>query len=304
MGSTPSLPPGATFREASAAVLGYLHGEHSGSWAVTRTVDGDHEVVLALGEEQVPQAGEILTEPAALYVPLRDASGEVMGGLWRLPAPAGSLETAERAVEPTAPPCLLELLAQLLSVLLTADRAHVATARRTELLQLEANSDELTGLPNRRGWRTVLDLEEARYAQGAGHGSVIVIDLDRLKVVNDEQGHVAGDEHLQLAAVTLAAALRETDFVARLGGDEFGVLVSGPTTPEETQHLLRRIRAAFAAAGVGASMGYATYTAEGGLHRTWWRADREMYLEKQRHRAVLDLRGTSRGAAQALSTTR
>jgi diguanylate cyclase (GGDEF)-like protein len=301
MGTAPSLPVGTTFSEASAAVLAYLWDEYPvAAWAVTRAVDGQHEVVRALGQGNVPQPGEILAQPAATCLPLRDAGGEVMGGLWRLPARPGLPEPDQHG--PLL--CLLELLAHLLSVLLTADRARVATARRSELLQLEANSDELTGLPNRRGWRTVLELEEARYAEGAGHGSVIVIDLDRLKVVNDEQGHVAGDEHLQLAAMTLDAALRDTDFVARLGGDEFGVLVAGPTTTEETQHLIRRIRSAFAAAGVGASIGYATYTPEGGLHRTWWRADREMYLEKRRHhREVLDLRAPSAAGAPRLSST-
>jgi hypothetical protein len=66
---------------------------------------------------------------------------------------------------------------------------------------------------------------------------------------------------------------------------------------------MRRIRSAFEAAGVGASMGYATYTPEGGLHRTWWRADREMYLEKRRHREVLDLRAPAGAAARPLSST-
>jgi diguanylate cyclase (GGDEF)-like protein len=296
MGSAPPLPAGATFREAATAVLRYLLDAHPGSaWAVTRTVDGGHEVVEAVGGPSAP-AGDTLLETGpvgfgAECLPLREPDGEVLGGLWRLPTGA---DRRQRAAD-DAPSGLLELLAQLLSVVLTADRARVATARRSEILQVQANSDELTGLPNRRGWLSVLDLEEARYAQGAGRGSVIVIDLDRLKVVNDEQGHVAGDEHLQLAAVTLNAALRDSDFVARLGGDEFGVLVAGPSTPEETQLLIRRIRAAFDAAGVAASIGYANYSSEGGLHRTWWRADREMYREKRRHREVLDLRASPVG---------
>jgi diguanylate cyclase (GGDEF)-like protein len=302
VGTAPPLPAGATFCEAATAVLRYLEDAHPGAaWAVTRTVDGGQEVVDALGEPSAPRPGELLHEPGpaglgAEFLPLRDVEGEVVGGLWRLPT---GKDRRRRAAD-DAPSSLLELLAQLLSVVLRADRARVATARRSQVLQVQANSDELTGLPNRRGWLSVLDLEEARYAQGAGRGSVIVIDLDRLKVVNDEQGHVAGDEHLQLAAVTLNAALRDTDFVARLGGDEFGVLVAGPSTPEETQHLIRRIRGAFEAAGVAASIGYANYSADGGLHRTWWRADREMYREKRRHREVLDLRGTA--VARSLSS--
>ena len=291
MGTTPLLPVGATFYEAASAVVSYLHAEHPGTpWVVTRAVEGGHEVVQAMGAGWAPRPGDLLPPSGGLasggvWVPLTEPSGEVLGGLGRLP----------RDVAADAPRTLLELLAQLLSVVLTADRARAATARRSEVLQLQANSDELTGLPNRRGWASVLDLEEARYAESGCGGWVIAIDLDRLKVVNDEQGHVAGDEHLQLAAFTLAAALRETDFVARLGGDEFGVLVGGPTTAEEIGHLVRRIRNAFAAAGVGASIGYAAYSPDGGLNRTWWRADQEMYREKRRHREVLDLRGTAAG---------
>jgi diguanylate cyclase (GGDEF)-like protein len=297
MGSAPPLPVGATFREAATAVLRYLLDAHPGAaWAVTRAVDGGQEVVEAVGRPSAPSPGDTLRETGpvgfgAECLPLRDQEGEVLGGLWRLPT---GTDRRQRAAD-DASSGLLELLAQLLSVVLTADRARVATARRSEVLQVQANSDELTGLPNRRGWLSVLDLEDARYAQGGGRGSVIVIDLDRLKVVNDEQGHVAGDEHLQLAAVTLNAALRDSDFVARLGGDEFGVLVAGPSTPEETELLIRRIRDAFDAAGVAASIGYANYCSEGGLHRTWWRADREMYREKRRHREVLDLRGSPVG---------
>jgi len=294
VGTTPLLPVGATFCEAAAAVVTYLHAEHPGTtWVVTRAIEGGHEVVQAVGSGRAPRSGDFLPPSGGLasgtaWVALKDPSGEVLGGLGRLPR-----DVADAA---DVPRCLLELLARLLSVVLTADRARAATARRSEVLQLQANSDELTGLPNRRGWSSVLDLEETRYAESGGGGWVIAIDLDRLKVVNDEQGHVAGDEHLQLAAFTLAAALRETDFVARLGGDEFGVLVGGPTTPEEIGHLVRRIRDAFAAAGVGASIGYAAYSPDGGLNRTWWRADQEMYREKRRHREVLDLRPPAVGS--------
>jgi diguanylate cyclase (GGDEF)-like protein len=294
------LPVGATFSEAATAVLEYLASEHPRTtWVITRAIEHEHEVVQAMGAGCTLQPGDLLPPFAGLgsgaaWVPLQDPSGEVLGGLGRLPS--AGLDTGE------ALRCLLDLLARLLSVVLAADRARDATARRSEVLQLQANSDELTGLPNRRGWASVLELEEARYAESGGGGWVIAIDLDRLKVVNDEQGHVAGDEHLQLAGFTLAAALRESDFVARVGGDEFGVLVGGPTTEAEIQHLIRRIRNAFAAAGVGASIGHAAYSRDGGLNRTWWRADQEMYREKRRHREVLDLRPPAPARSQPMSS--
>jgi diguanylate cyclase (GGDEF)-like protein len=295
------LPAGATFCEAATAVLEFLDRDHPGTWVITRAVEHQHEVVAATGSgctlrpgDRLPPFAGLGSGTATAWVPLQDANGDVLGGLGRRPSAETDAGEALRG--------LLDLLAQLLSVVLAADRARDATARRSEVLRLQANSDELTGLPNRRGWASVLELEEARYAESGGGGWVIAIDLDRLKVVNDEQGHVAGDEHLQLAGFTLAAALRESDFVARVGGDEFGVLVGGPTTEAEIQHLIRRIRNAFAAAGVGASIGHAAYSRDGGLNRTWWRADQEMYREKRRHREVLDLRPSAPARSQPMSS--
>jgi len=184
---------------------------------------------------------------------------------------------------------LVELLAGLLAVVVRAEHAHVASARRSQVLHEQAHTDELTGLPNRRGWAEVLEAEQPPFVDAQSAPSVVIIDLDRLKEINDVQGHVAGDEYLQLAATTLAAASRDSDFVARLGGDEFGVLVGGPG-PDAAEHVVARIREAFDAAGVAASLGYAAYDVEGGLERTWWRADQAMYAEKRNRRLVLDLR--------------
>jgi diguanylate cyclase (GGDEF)-like protein/PAS domain S-box-containing protein len=101
------------------------------------------------------------------------------------------------------------------------DRERVQSQQRLDELQELALMDPVTGVGNRRyaemTLRARLD-DLARYGWGLG---VLFVDLDDFKLVNDSNGHVAGDEALRAAARTLAAAVRGTDSVARWGGDEF-----------------------------------------------------------------------------------
>ncbi len=95
-----------------------------------------------------------------------------------------------------------------------------------ELIWRQANFDALTGLPNRRLFRDRLD-QEVRKAPRSPHTmSLIFIDLDRFKEVNDLLGHDAGDQLLVEAAQRLTACVRKSDTVARLGGDEFTVILT------------------------------------------------------------------------------
>ncbi|MEO0494058.1 MAG: EAL domain-containing protein [Actinomycetota bacterium] len=96
--------------------------------------------------------------------------------------------------------------------------------RADQLLRFQATHDELTGLANRRQLRTLC---EERLV-GAGSTAVLLLDLDRFKLINDSLGHDRGDEMLVAVADRLRLAVRPGDVVARLGGDEFAVLLSGP----------------------------------------------------------------------------
>jgi len=95
--------------------------------------------------------------------------------------------------------------------------------------ELDANArhDPLTGALNRRGLDERLGIELMRARRTGEPLTVLTADLDGLKAVNDEYGHAAGDEALQLAAVVMAEALREVDVLARVGGDEFVILLPG-----------------------------------------------------------------------------
>ena len=111
-------------------------------------------------------------------------------------------------------------------------RDRTAERRMEQDLRRMAYHDELTGLANRALFmQRGRAMAEAAEATGCSLG-VAVLDLDHLKVVNDQLGHQAGDELLQVAAARFTSAARAGDLVARLGGDEFGVLM--PDAPPAT----------------------------------------------------------------------
>lgn len=87
-----------------------------------------------------------------------------------------------------------------------------------------ATTDSLTGLLNARAFDQRLRQEVARAARYGGPMALLILDLDGLKRINDQQGHLAGDRALQSVAGAIRDELREVDIAARLGGDEFGVL--------------------------------------------------------------------------------
>src|SRR5277367_6970454 len=108
-------------------------------------------------------------------------------------------------------------------------------------LQINAATDALTGLYNRRLYDEYCDKELNR-AKRYGHQlAIVILDLHRLKEVNDRHGHLQGDQVLQLAATTLRKTMRASDFAFRIGGDEFALLLP-QTDPEQAITLCRRIR--------------------------------------------------------------
>jgi diguanylate cyclase (GGDEF)-like protein len=108
-------------------------------------------------------------------------------------------------------------------------------------LQINAATDALTGLYNRRLFDEYCDKELNR-AKRYGHQlAIVILDLHKLKEVNDRHGHLQGDQVLQLAAATLRKTMRASDFAFRIGGDEFALLLP-QTDPEQAVTLCRRIR--------------------------------------------------------------
>ncbi len=123
------------------------------------------------------------------------------------------------------------------------------TSRKSaeEKLQHDATHDVLTGLPNRKYFMSELvDALEKMQTETFYNVSVLFIDLDRFKIVNDSLGHHIGDELLVGIADRLRDCVRPTDMVARLGGDEFTILVEGGYNPAEVITIAERIQAKFA----------------------------------------------------------
>src|SRR4051794_2915904 len=105
-------------------------------------------------------------------------------------------------------------------------QAHTHDVQRREL-GLASRTDHLTGALNRRGFHERVQAEMARASRSGDPLSVVLVDLDGFKRVNDESGHAAGDELLRWVAGRLGAGLRPSDAAGRLGGDEFALLLPG-----------------------------------------------------------------------------
>jgi diguanylate cyclase (GGDEF)-like protein len=130
------------------------------------------------------------------------------------------------------------LVCQFGFLLMTMDRLQA------EMVQL-AGMDDLTGVANRRRFLSVCEQECIRSIRTGRPFSVMVIDIDRFKAINDGYGHAAGDEFLKLLARTARAHLRGQDLLARLGGDEFSVLMpetSGENATKSANRLVAAIR--------------------------------------------------------------
>ncbi|HVB07547.1 MAG TPA: GGDEF domain-containing protein [Candidatus Acidoferrales bacterium] len=111
-------------------------------------------------------------------------------------------------------------------------------------LQLNAATDALTGLYNRRLFEEYCDKEFNRAKRYGQHLALVLLDLHPLKEVNDRHGHLQGDQILQLAATTLRKNLRASDFAFRIGGDEFALLLP-QSDPEQAATLCDRLRTNF-----------------------------------------------------------
>jgi diguanylate cyclase (GGDEF)-like protein len=173
---------------------------------------------------------------------------------------------------------------------------------RLQVFRSMAYRDPLTGLWNRRYFEERLAEEHSR-SERAGSGrrfSVLVVDINDFKAINDEHGHPVGDELLKWAGEFLATHLRTHDVPCRTGGDEFAVLLPD-VAAEGAARLVARLREKLVAANEGReipvllSLGTATWPDAGGtLAELIAHADEEMYADKRRQKALTDAAGTTR----------
>lgn len=182
----------------------------------------------------------------------------------------------------------VELTARCLNMLRLRLRTRALVEANNRLRHL-ANHDALTGVTNRRRFLEIVVHEIDRAARYGHPLSIIALDLDRFKGINDSLGHAAGDAALVSGARALTATCRTTDVIGRIGGEEFMVLLPDTPLPQAAE-AAERLRQAIAIATVEhantafritASLGVAQWTPpteplEALLHR----ADEAMYRAK------------------------
>jgi len=143
-----------------------------------------------------------------------------------------------------------------------------ANITQRKLLELEllrlAETDELTGLPNRRYFLDAANLEVERVRRFGASASLMMIDVDRFKAVNDGYGHAAGDAALRHLAAAVQKSLRQIDMAARLGGEEFAVMLPG-TRERAAVTVAEKLRRAVSATPVRAGQSQFTIFASFGV---------------------------------------
>lgn len=202
----------------------------------------------------------------------------------------GSLAVRRRGVGQLFSDEELRFLARLADVAaVTLDNANT----RATLAEL-AQTDALTGVLNRRGFLSAFERVLAQAQRDESETSVLTVDLDGLKAINDRFGHSVGDEALVYVAETLLERTRGGDIVGRLGGDEFAVVLAKAGVVEareirvELERNLQRARIAAAAAEFAptATFGVASTRGAGSSARQLLaRSDSDMYANKRRSRA-------------------
>jgi diguanylate cyclase (GGDEF)-like protein len=182
---------------------------------------------------------------------------------------------------------------RILMAISTKAGLTIENALRYSQAEKSATTDELTLLPNARSLFLHLDAELARCHREKAELTVMVLDLDGFKEVNDRFGHLVGNRVLKAAAQGIRNACREYDYVARMGGDEFVILMPG-LSREDT--LARKIDLHEVVSRVGreicqedilwVSLGEAFFPEDGGdAEQLLTEADRRMYQMKHVHHA-------------------
>jgi diguanylate cyclase (GGDEF)-like protein len=176
-------------------------------------------------------------------------------------------------------------------------RQELAKARaEIEQLKATAETDFLLDILNRRGFERELARSIAFIKRYAASAALLVLDVDRLKPINDAFGHAAGDTVLKAIAQTLTSEVRSSDVIGRLGGDEFAVLLWNLSETDARakaaalEQAVDELRFSFAGNTVrtGASVGVAVLDSHSEMRTALEQADSAMYVRKaqRRHEAT------------------
>jgi len=307
----PPITPFSDFENAVATVLDFLHQKIGFKlWMFTRTEEenwivlsaSDHgygvkpgdvfrwsdsfcsRMVRGLGPRIATNCdeievyreapiGQIVPIGAYIGIPLCHQDGSLFGTLCAID-PERQPETIRQEE------MFIELQTKLLTTILHNELQAQNNARLYERARKESEMDWIEGIYNAKGWRKILDAEELRCKIYGDSASIIIVDIDNLKIVNDTQGHQAGDRLIEAVGRCLLKNVRQEDFVARFGGDEFGILILNQ--PElGIVKIVTRIEEQLAAHSISASIGWAKRSPKSNLMEAFRIADQKMYEQKK-----------------------
>jgi diguanylate cyclase len=187
--------------------------------------------------------------------------------------------------------CLPLLVAYPMVVGITTYRLARRVRDQNQLLLEISRTDGLSGLLNRRYWEDAASAEFERSGGSGQPASVLMLDIDHFKTINDRYGHPAGDDVIRAVAGILQESLRENDVPGRYGGEEFGIVLPD-TSAAGAEVIAERVRrriegAALGRSGIRAtiSIGIAQLAPDDADYGTWIaHADRALYAAKERGR--------------------
>jgi diguanylate cyclase (GGDEF)-like protein/PAS domain S-box-containing protein len=220
-----------------------------------------------------------------LGVPLNSHKGTI--GVLVLKSYSGGARYTEKDME------LLQFVSTQIATAIERKQMHAR-------MQYTAQYDELTDLPNRGLLYDRLETALARTRRQQGRMSLLYLDLDKFKQVNDSFGHAAGDLLLQEVANRLKQCTRDADTVARIGGDEFVVVLESIQLPEHASVVAEKIRNALSRpinidghrVRIMPSIGIALYPDHGdGARQLLKHADEAMYFAKKNRDNRFQTRG-------------
>jgi len=290
----PVEPTGRDVREMLALVGDTLAATHDPEALLPVILEAMMEATHARGGrllregKEVVRAGSVDTALAPLALEL-EVEGAPEGMLLLYPPPQGFSENTRELAR--------SLVAQAATAL---ENAHLHS-----IVKWQAVTDDLTQLTNRRGFMQALEGEVRRGDRFGGSLSLVLLDLDDFKLINDGYGHHTGDEVLREVARTLQNRVRDVDVPGRLGGEEFAVLLpqtdlpGGKRLAESLRAAVERARIATAdRLTVTASFGVVARSAGESAAELLQRADVALYRAKRagKNRVV-----ASRGAKKASS---
>ncbi|WP_321531355.1 ABC transporter substrate-binding protein [uncultured Desulfuromonas sp.] len=181
--------------------------------------------------------------------------------------------------------------------------AHRELEEKNQELNRLSMTDKLTGLLNRHAIEPIIDNAIGRHKRSNTPVSLLIVDLDYFKRINDNFGHAAGDKVLREVSTALVAATRSSDSLARWGGEEF-LLVAGDTQILKATALAEKIRQTIAGLQIDdipvtASIGVAEFNSDETFHQWYERCDKALYQAKDSGRNCVKVSQMSRSEISA-----